>query len=760
MLLYPEDKISKKVFNPKFGKGVKEDLNYFIQLCEARQPNFDRERIEKAFYWNVKANKNRRRKSGEEFYTHALEVAKIIINEIEYDDVMVSAALMHNILSNPEGFTVEDVQCEFGETTAKILEGVDKITQLERLPYENEEYLRRIILSLLTDVRILLIKIAGRLHDVQTIGFLDRQRQMQLAESTMAIYVPFAHRMGLGSIKGELEDLAFRVLEPENYHFVQKELNKNRKQYEQTLHFLSRIIINKLKESKILIENNIAFEVHGRVKHIYSTFKKSILRKKPINELYDIIAFRIILDHEDESLCYEIKDLIKSLGFKEVQNTYKDYIKNPKPNGYKSLHLSFYASDKDMFEIQIRTRAMHDIAERGIASHYQYKNDLISIDSILNNAEIDNWISSIKEKMKKIGELSFKELLVGFPYSNVFNNIYVFTPKNEIKILQPESTALDFAYYIHTDVGNHTIGVKVNGKSQSLDFLLNSGDKVEIITSDQAEPDPQWLSIVRTTKAINAIKSYFKSKEKNTIKQEKKNLISFLRKHHIQLSLKKFEIILRKIFPNDDISKFYLSLRSSNELKNTLDGALKELAQYRDILKLDFLNLINQNIALKKFYDLFNNMRLTDHNYKIEICNNCFPIPTDDALCLINENNVIIHRATCNKILITENKLNTFKLDWRFLNFDHYTILTKITGETTQQVIEGIKTLLGINAPNSTNLLTNVYMEKVNVLQRENPEFSHPFIILVHFKIKRSDLDYFLKIISDNKIRGVRIERL
>lgn len=760
MLFYPENKRGKKVLNPIFGKGLKEDLEAFLQLCKFWKSDFDREKIEKAFYWNFRANENKLRKSGEPFYTHSLEVAKIVINEIVYDDIMVTVALLHNVLGRTKGFSIEDVRAEFGETTAKILEGVDKITHLERQPYENPDYLRRIILSLFTDIRIILVKIADRLHDMQTIEFLEPQRQIQLAESTTSIYVPFAHRFGLGLIKGELEDLAFRVLEPEKYELVLQEFKENREQYENLLFIYAKSITERLKNADYLIDNEVNFEVHGRVKHIYSTYKKSLLRNKPIRELYDIIAIRIVLDTEDISYCYKIYEETISLGYKLVPGTYKDYIKNPKPNGYQSLHCAFFGVGGNMFEMQIRTRKMHETAERGFAAHYHYKNDFVPIDSILSNPDVDQWISTIRGKMAKIVELSLEELLDGFPSEAILNNIYVFTPENEIKILPVNSTAMDFAYHIHTDVGNRCIAVKVNGKTQPFDYTLHSGDKVEIITSSKAEPKPEWLSFVQTSKAKNAIESYLRAKEKQIINEGTKILNSFLNRYHIGSSLEKFEESLRSIFPNDRMEEFYKLLGKNSEFKELFESALKFISKNPAILEKNLYRHLEQSKELRNLYDFFHNQKLINGTYITSIRDCCFPIPNENAIGIIIENHIFIHRADCHSISNKIGKLNTFNVDWRFVRYDKFKIGFQISGVSTTKVIEGLKFILGLESANTYTRTLNVSIEKIQVQQRENNELSEPFVINVLFNVDSAEINLFMDKITKAQQQFLQIERL
>lgn len=760
MLLYPKERKTKTLFNPKFGQGEKRDLVTLLQLCKLNKPDFDSQKIEKAYYWNLRSNENKLRKSGEPFYTHSLEVTKIIIDHIVYDDVMVSVALLHNILDRPNGFKIDDVREEFGETTAKILEGVNTITELERKSFEDPEYLRRIILSLFTDIRILLVKIADRFHDMQTIAFLEPERQIQVAESTMAIYVPFAHRFGLGSIKGELEDLAFRVLEPEKYQLVVRELKANRQQYENLLLVFAKSIIDKLKNSDYLIDNDISFEVHGRVKHIYSTYKKSLLRNKPVRELYDIIAIRIILDTDDISYCYKVHEEILSLGYRLVPETYKDYIKNPKVNGYQSLHSAFYGAGGNMFEVQIRTRKMHEIAERGFPAHYHYKNDFVPFDSILTYPEVDNWISSIRDKMDRIGELSLEQLLVGFPSEVVLNNIYVFTPLNEIKILPPNSTALDFAYHIHTDVGNHCIGIKVNGKTQPLDFILKSGDKVEVITSSKAEPRQEWLSFVRTSKAISGIETFFKTKEKEIIILGRNILHSSIRISSIDLSFEKFTNNLRMIFPNDKIEQFYKLLATNSEFQSLLDEAIRDISKNSNLALENLNRYLEQPSPLRKLYDFYHNQKFTKENFSISIRDCCYPVPYEKAVGVIKENHIFVHKIDCLNVSNKVNKLNTFIVDWRFIPLEKFNVAFQITAQTTDKVIEGLKFLQGLDLNNSSGFSLNVSIEKIKVIQRENPEGSCPCIISILFYIHKSEISNFLNKISKIQQPDFKIERI
>lgn len=677
MLLYPE-KEAKKVESPKFGKGEDKDLVTFLNFCKKFSSNFDEDLVKKAYQFNIEANKNLFRKSGEPFYTHPLEVASFLIENIMFDIDMVVGALLHDVLGKNQLFSIKDIETEFGSVISLIVDNVHRITNLERRDIGDIEYFRRLILALTTDVRIIFIKIADRYHDMKTISYLLPDTQRKIAEDTMQVYVPLAHRFGLYSIKSDLEDLSFKVLDKESYEKIVHKLRMTKKERDEYLRNFAKPIIERLKEMTDLKENNVKFEVHGRVKHIYSIYNKTLLRGKPVEELYDLIGLRIILETDDESYCERVMEEIKSL-YPHLPETYKNYIKHPKPNGYKSIHCAFLGEGAEKVEVQVRTRNMHLVAEKGIAAHYHYKSGLLSVDTIFNDPQIEKWANDIRELLAKKEEVPLEKLMESFNYDIFSDEIYVLTPKQEIKILPKNATVLDFAYSIHTDVGNHCAGAKINGKIHNYFTTLKNGDVVEIIYGSNLEPELSWLDKVITAKAKNSIVKYYKQNlsEKQRLGKElfEKIIEKNNSKQHKSLVLNKCLEILK--FTNSE--EFYLELFKDKELHEIVDLLVSFLKQK------NFKFLFDQHKhskSLKKILSFAEKRVLIENRtYVINLASCCSPVRGDDTVAFIRAGNVFIHRADCkhSKFEFASDDTRRIEFSWDIIKKDYFDLALKIT---------------------------------------------------------------------------------
>jgi RelA/SpoT family (p)ppGpp synthetase len=442
----------------------------------------------------VQAHKLDRRVSGEPYYTHPANVALIVIREIPLDDVSVVAALLHDVVEDTS-FSLKDLRAEFGAEVADIVDGATKISDVfkSREITQAENY-RKLLLSLVNDVRVILVKFADRLHNMRTIDSLSRDRQERMARETMEIYAPFAHRFGLGNIKWELEDLSFKVLHRDAYDDIKRQLNSTREEREEFIERFSKPLAEKLAE------HGVSFEINGRPKHLYSIYKKMISQGKSIDELFDLFAVRIILDTEENNDCFLAYGIISEI-FRPVPERFKNYISVPKKNGYQSLHTTVISNDGKRVEVQIRTRAMHDFAERGVAAHFRYKASTGGTSSWVDSTDLEEWANWVRDIFENAGEEAAQELLESFKLNLYQDEIYVFTPKGDLRILPKGATPLDFAFEIHSQVGARCIGAKVNGKIVPLDHALNTGDQVAILTSKNQTPHRDWERIAVTHKA-------------------------------------------------------------------------------------------------------------------------------------------------------------------------------------------------------------------------------------------------------------------
>jgi len=689
MLLYPKHK-RKKVVLPRYSQNPNQDLEIFLNFCKQADSQADLELLRKAFAFNLNSCKEKSKRSGDPHYTHPLEVATILINFIGFDNVLIASALLHEVIGRDSPFTINDIESEFGKVIAQIVESIHKIDTVEHQRIGDAEYYRRLILSLLTDIRILLIKIADRYHDMQTISYLSPEKQMKFAEDTMQLYVPLAHRLGLALIKSELEDFAFKVLDRQNYEAIARKLNMSKRERENKLQEFVKPLIPKL-ESKLKEEYNVSFEIHGRVKHIYSIYNKTLLRGKPIEELYDLIGIRIILDTDNENLCYEVLETIAEV-YKKIDNTFKDYIKNPKPNGYQSLHQAFQVSELFNVEVQVRTRKMDEIAERGFAAHYRYKSGLVSADSILMDPDFENWTNEVRKLLLENEELSDSKIFEAFNFNLLSEKIYVLTPENDVKVLPKGATVLDFAYSIHTDLGNHCLGAKIDNKRTCGPFeKLSNGNIVQILYSERVEPDESWLDHVVTSKAKDAIKKYLAQKRQSLITSGK-GIFSNLIKEY-KLSSKENSILseVKNIFLFPDSDEFFMELHNDTELQQNIKDLLAFISSNESFTKtLKWKTLINKlPTKIKQYIETRVKNFFEKHPEKIDFAICCLPVRNDDAIAIFQNDSIKIHRKECTNYAEELKKINTriTNFKWDYIKQEKFLTCLKISSPKPDLVL-------------------------------------------------------------------------
>jgi len=667
------------------GLDVQADLEQLLQACRTHLSSFDEHNIRKAFQWCVTIHKNQRRKSGEPYYTHPLSVAMIIATEMPLDDISVTSALLHEITRHSTRYSLKDIATEFSPTVAEIVGTVQKIHHVENHNINELDNYRRLLLSLFKDVRIILIKLADRLHNMRTLQYLDTEKQKKLATETLEIYAPFAHRFGLANIKWELEDQAFKILHYDTYKKIRKAVQFSRKDREDYLLDFIKPIKDKLNEDEFFKAQNIKYEITGRVKHLYSIYNKTILRNKPVEELYDLFAIRVILDTDNHHLCYIVLSIISDI-YETMPATYKNYIASPKKNGYQSIHIAFFGKDKKPVEVQIRTKQMHEIAERGLAAHFKYKSGLLPAQTVLQNDNVEGWLDQIRSIFETIGDDKPDKLIESVRRTLLFDEIYVFTPKNEFRVFPKDSTALDFAYGIHTEIGNHCISAKVNGRVVPIDYKLQSGDVVEILTSESKSPSPEWLTFVITHKARTTIQKFLKDERKEIVEEGRKIWRDALDKNQIHLSLKELRQVVRH-FDFNHSEDFYASL---SEGSFHIDQVLAA---------------INRVIEQRNYNDLTETKtgKQIEINLPLRLAKCCYPLPDDRISGEINPGKeIIVHRRECNKILeLVSAKQNTIiRLDWSQIHKDGYhsklVIRTESQPDINAKITSTIVTLQGI----------------------------------------------------------------
>jgi GTP diphosphokinase / guanosine-3',5'-bis(diphosphate) 3'-diphosphatase len=462
------------------------------QMQESR-PQDDLTIVKKAYDYSLKHHDGQTRASGEPYLVHPLEVA-LVLAEMKMDPVAVAAGLLHDSVEDTL-VTIQDIREEFGEQVAHIVEGVTKISKIDFATREEQqaENLRKMMLAMVDDIRVVLIKLADRLHNMRTLEHLQPERQHKIAEETLEIYAPIAHRLGMGKIRGELEDLGFRFLDPVGYEQVEKAVNARRKQGEAFLAKMQGIITDKLKEA------GIQARVESRIKRVYSIHKKLQRQRISVDQVYDLYAMRVVTRSLQD--CYAVLGIIHNL-WKPVPGRIKDFIAMPRPNFYQSLHTSVITEDGTPFEIQIRTEEMHKMAEEGIAAHWKYKDGPVSAQDEQRLA----WLRQVVEWQRDVSDPN--EFLSTLKVDLYPEEVYTFTPKGKVVVLPRDATPIDFAYTIHTEVGHTCTGAKVNGRMVPLRYKLHSGDIVEILTQPGHKPSRDWLGLVKSSRSRNKIKHW------------------------------------------------------------------------------------------------------------------------------------------------------------------------------------------------------------------------------------------------------------
>ncbi len=521
-------------------------LGEILEEIEKKYPE-EQERIHQAFEFISEKHREQVRKSGEPYVVHPLHVAKIL-SDLNMDVTTVLAGLLHDTLEDTET-TYEEIEGLFGKDVAEIVEGVTKIGKIKfrNLKEAQAENFRKLILATAKDIRVVIVKLADRLHNMRTLNYLRRDKRLRIAEETLSVYAPIAHRLGMWEIKRSLEDLSFKYLYPREYERVRKFVSHSLEDLEI---YLKKFVIPKVK--KELSKAGIKAEITYRPKHLYSVWQKTIRKNISLEEVHDLLGVRIIVDTVQE--CYIVLGLIHSL-FKPVPGKFKDYISLPKPNLYQSLHTTVIADKGKMVEFQIRTWEMHLRAEKGIAAHWAYKEGK----ERAHEEEIFTWLRELVENIQ--GSKNPSEVLDNLKRELFSEEVFVFTPKGDLIVLPYGATPVDFAYHIHTEVGNHCTGAKVNGRIVPLNYKLQSGDQVEIITSPNKDPNPDWLKFVVTSKAKNRIKHYVKQRERETFLAEGKRLFDRARET-LNLSSEEFLKRLRSKVRFKDEEELYIALGS------------------------------------------------------------------------------------------------------------------------------------------------------------------------------------------------------
>ncbi len=616
---------------------IKSELEELLALCRANLPKVDEALIKKAFEYAANAHSEEARQSDEPYLTHPVAVAKILASEIPFDDVSVCCALMHDIVENNKDYTIEMIRKAFGSDIATIVDGLTKVQNIFKgTEIDQSENYRKLLMSVTKDVRVIIVKFADRLNNMRTLQFLNPDKRKRIAQETMEIYAPLAHRFGLGKVKWELEDLAFKELNRQAYEELKRKINAKRYDREEYIEKFKEPLVAKLKEY------HIEFEINGRAKHLYSIYRKMIKRNKPFEEIYDLFAIRVILATDDPNACYTVFGVINS-SYIPVPDRFKDYIAIPKANNYQSLHTTVIGPEGKLVEVQIRTRKMHEISEEGVAAHWRYKEGKTE-----NDNSIDQYVNWIRDLLDSSGGDELRKSIIDNFKMNLYNDeIYVFTPKGDLKRLPVNSTPVDFAFAVHSAVGFHCIGAKINDRIVPLDTPLSSGDQVSVISSKNQHPNKNWLKFVKTHKAKSEIRKWLNKEEDVIVEKGKENWEKKLKKMKLSYS-------------PDETMKFALDQKFDNARnffkaiglgKLDLDEAFRQTTE-KDKKKSDVPSQYEEfkNYARSTGGTILINGSKSDMLVSYSKC--CNPIPGDPVAGFITTGEgVKIHRKTCHNLI-------------------------------------------------------------------------------------------------------------
>jgi len=710
-------------------------------LIEKYNPNANFDLIEKAYKFSTKAHEGQERVSGDPYIIHPIEVG-CILAELEMDESSIAAGILHDTIEDTP-YTYDLIKKEFGSEIAELVQGVTKLT---KIPYTTKqeiqaENFRKMFLAMAKDIRVIIIKLADRLHNMRTLKFMSKEKQLQKARETMEIYAPLAHRLGIHKIKGELEDLSFRYLDDKDYYDLAEKIAKKRREREE---YINNIIEEVRKKTE---EVGIKAAIEGRAKHLYSIYKKMTTQNKTIDQIYDLFAIRLIVDSVKD--CYAALGLMHEM-FKPMPGRFKDYISMPKPNMYQSLHSTVIGPEGIPFEIQIRTWEMHRVAEVGIAAHWQYKEGGYSEKTY---AEKLSWLRQMIEWQKEAKDPD--EFMENLRIDLFTDEVFVFTPKGDVKNLRAGSTPIDFAYSIHSDIGNRMIGAKVNGRIEKLDYELKNGDIIEIITSGASNgPSRDWLKIVKTSQARSKINQWFKKeKREENIEQGRELFEKELKKNSLTLSQvlksESLDMILKK-YNYHSIEDLYAAIalgaitamkvvsRFKEEYRKSLppEEQTKVLLDQIEKEKKKKSKSIPESGVVVKGID----------NCLVRLSRCCNPVPGDEIIGYITRGRgVSVHRKDCPNVrnTIIDGDARLIEVYWYNNVLPNVSYLADIT----------------LKAHDRAGLLveiTNAIGESRIPLRAINARTSKEMYVLMHMTLEINNTEQLDKIIAKmSKIKDV-----
>lgn len=706
-------------------KEILRQYRALLRVLKVKLKPGDKMMLRSAFEMAAEAHKTMRRKSGEPYILHPLAVAKICAEEIGLGIRSTICALLHDTVEDTD-VTLEDIQREFGAEIAKIVDGLTKIsTVMDSNTSQQAENFKKILLTLTDDPRVILIKLADRLHNMRTMDSMKRDKQLKISSETVYVYAPLAHRMGLYNIKTEMEDLSMKYMEPDTYRYIAQKLQDTKRERSRYINDFIRPLKDKLDKT------GLSFEIYGRPKSIHSIWTK--IKKKGVSfeEVYDLFAIRIIVDaipEKEKEDCWKVYSIITD-AYNPSPERLRDWLSNPKSNGYEALHTTVMGPQGKWVEVQIRTRRMNEIAEKGLAAHWKYK------EGKEDESRFDKWFHQIREALSNQDSNSL-DFLQDFKTSFLAEEIYVYTPKGDVKMLPIGATALDFAFSVHTAVGSKCIGAKVNHKLVPISYKLRSGDQIEIITSAKQKPNSEWLNFVVTSKA--------KSKIKDTLKEEKR-AIAEDGKYVLQRKLESMGAAMNQT-NIEEIATFY-KINSSLDLLYEIAVKKIDLKELKDFTvhgdkviapkpakpaeeKQDYID--NKSVG-KKDAELIIFGESSDR-IMYTLANCCKPIPGDDVFGFISTGEGLkIHRTNCP---------NAARL---LANYGHRVVKTKWAKNKEISFLTGLK-IIGLDDVGVIHKITNLISGelKVNIsamtIEAKDGVFEGNVKVFVHDKEELDEL--------------------
>lgn len=656
-------------------------LDALLDKCKKNLKNVREDLIKKSFQLCFEAHKNDFRASGEPYFYHPYEVALIIATEIPLDDTSVISALLHDVVEDTD-IGLAFIDKEFGKEIADIVDGVTKISGMFiGQQFSQAENYRKLLLSMIKDVRVILVKFADRLHNMRTLEFVKPEKQIRISRETLEIYAPFANRFGLGQLKWELEDLAFKYLNRDAYEDLAKKINSKRKEREAYITRFLRPLEAKLKE------HNIKYEIGGRAKHIYSIYRKMMKQNSGFDQIFDLLAVRIILESNDPNECYYVLGMLNQM-YKPIPDRFKDYISIPKKNNYQSIHNAVLGQDGKLIEVQIRTRMMHEIAEKGVAAHWKYKESKTNSDHELE--EWVNWVRDIFENANR--DEASKEIMASFKLNLYQDEIFIYTPLGDLKRLPVNSTPVDFAYAVHSKVGHNCIGAKVNGKIVPLETKLHSGDQIEIITSKNQFPNKNWLNFVQTLKAKTDIRKFLNKEEERVNEEGKQIWEKKLKKFKLSFSSDETAKLARKL-KYDNTRLFYKAIYEQKiDLDELLNPEKKETKQEE-----------TKPFEFETFAEVARNFAggvIVEGEYKgiaYSYAKCCNPVPGDQIVGYITIGEGIkIHKKDCVNLVRMSDKIShrLVHVEWPKANGLMFVAGILIKGEDQPGILNNISNVI------------------------------------------------------------------